>query len=184
MASSRLARRSSSRTWTTDIKRVVAAVIEQATSDDAGRAMDGLRRVVRALRTGNVQAERTLGISSAQLFALRAIAAQPGGSLRDLAERTLTSQSSVSEVVARLAARRLTKRVTSPEDRRRVELTVTDAGNRLLEGAPATVQEQLAAGLKSLSPAQRRNLADGIEAWMAAAGLSSISASMFFEDAK
>ncbi|HZK77548.1 MAG TPA: hypothetical protein VFC35_01480, partial [Gemmatimonadaceae bacterium] len=60
----------------------------------------------------------------------------------------------------------------------------TEAGNRLLEGAPATVQEQLAAGLKSLSPAQRRNLADGIEAWMAAAGLSSISASMFFEDAK
>ncbi|HZK79090.1 MAG TPA: helix-turn-helix domain-containing protein, partial [Gemmatimonadaceae bacterium] len=92
------------------MKRVVAAIIEQATSDDAGRAMDGLRRVVRALRTGNVQAERTLGISSAQLFALRAIAAQPGGSLRDLAERTLTSQSSVSEVMARLAARRLIKR--------------------------------------------------------------------------
>lgn len=166
------------------MKRVIAASVEPDTVQDANRAMDGLRRIVRALRTGNVQAEHALGISSAQLFALRAIAAQPGGSLRDLADRTYTSQSSVSEVVARLDARRLITHVSSPQDRRRVELTVSDKGRQLLDDAPATVQEQLAMGFLSLPPAQQHALAAGIDAWMFAAGLAGVPAVMFFEDKK
>ncbi len=146
--------------------------------------MDGLRKVVRALRSGNAQAERAIGISSAQLFALRAIAAQPGGSLGDVAERTLTSQSSVSEVVSRLVEHGLITRAASPKDRRRLELTVSDEGRRLLERAPATVQEKLASGLLSLPPQQRQALAEGFDAWMIAAGLSTVPADMFFEDTR
>lgn len=145
--------------------------------------MDGLRRVVRAVRSGNAEAEHALGISSAQLFALRAIAAQPAGSLHELAEHTLTSQSSVSEVVARLAARGLIKRTPSSQDRRRMELTITEQGGELLVRTPETVQEQLAVGFMSLPPAQRRALAEGIEAWMSAAGLAVVPAAMFFEAA-
>jgi DNA-binding MarR family transcriptional regulator len=146
--------------------------------------MGGLRRIVRALRVGNIRAEASHGISSAQLFALRAIDADPGGSLRDLAARTLTSQSTVSEVVARLVAEGLVTRVASAEDRRRIELRISASGRQILKRAPATVQEQLAAGFLSLPSTMQRALAEGIETWIVAAGLAAVPAAMFFEDRK
>src|SRR5580658_6655719 len=76
--------------------------------------MDALRRVVRALRLTARDAERSAGISGAQLFVLQSLADQAAASLNELAERTLTDQSSVSVVVKRLVARRLVARKPSP----------------------------------------------------------------------
>ena len=166
------------------MKRVIAKKVDTRGVREANRAMDGLRRIVRALRVGNVRAEASHGISSAQLFALRSIDAQPGGSLSDLAARTLTSQSTVSEVVARLVAQGLITRVSSADDRRRIELRVSAEGRKIVEAAPATIQEQLAAGYLSLPSDQQTALADGMEAWIIAAGLSATPAAMFFEDKK
>jgi DNA-binding MarR family transcriptional regulator len=151
---------------------------------EANRAMGGLRRIVRALRVGNIRAEASHGISSAQLFALRAIDSDPGGSLLDLAARTLTSQSTVSEVVARLVAQGLATRVASTEDRRRIELRISAKGRQILKASPSTIQEQLAAGFLSLPATMQRALADGIETWIIAAGLAAVPAAMFFEDRK
>jgi DNA-binding MarR family transcriptional regulator len=166
------------------MKRVIAKKVETRGVREANRAMDSLRRIVRALRVGNIRAEAVHGVSSAQLFALRAIDSEPGGSLRDLAARTLTSQSTVSEVAARLVAQGLVTRVASPDDRRRIELTVSAEGRQILQAAPATIQERLAAGFLSLSPDQQITLADGMEAWIVSAGLSGTPAAMFFEDRK
>lgn len=164
------------------MNRVIAKNVETRAVREAGRAMDGLRKIVRALRVGNVRAESSHGISSAQLFALRSIDSAPGGSLRELANRTLTSQSTVSEVVAHLVAKELITRYPSSTDRRRVELRVSPKGKRILNGAPSTIQEQLAAGFLTLDVARQRSLAEGLEEWIAAAGLADVSAAMFFED--
>ena len=166
------------------MKGVIARKVDPRGVRQANRAMDSLRKIVRALRVGNTRAEVSHGISSAQLFALRAIDAEPGGSLRDLAARTLTSQSTVSEVAARLEEKGLITRALASADHRRVELRVSGEGRRLLEKSPATVQEGLAAGFLSLTPAQRTELAGGLEAWIVAAELSDVSPGMFFEDRK
>lgn len=151
--------------------------------DDAGRALDALRRIVRALRVSTRALERTLGISAAQLFVLQAIAEEEPRSLGDLVARTLTNQSTVSEVVARLVSASLVTRRPSPEDARRVELTLTARGRALLEKAPRTVQLDLVDGLGRLPAAQRRAIAAGLEAWLAAAGLADVLPGMFFEPA-
>ncbi len=162
--------------------RAIAEKFEAREVQGAGTAMNGLRRIVRAMRVGDAGAEASVGISSAQLFALRAIDAEPDGSLRDLAERTLTSQSTVSEVVSRLAARGLITRVTAADDARRIELRVSARGRHVLEQAPATIQERPAAGFSILPLARQRTLVTGIEAWIVAAGLSDVPAAMFFEE--
>ena len=146
------------------------------------RALDGFRRLVRALRTASVTSERSLGVSAAQLFVLRQLAAHPGLSLGELAERTLTAQSSVSEVVARLASRGLVARETSTSDRRRAEVRLTAEGTAVVRRAPDAVQEQLFAALDRLPTAQRQALAEGLEAWVREAGLAETEPSMFFED--
>src|ERR1019366_5949434 len=71
-------------------------------TDSIRSVMDALRRVVRDLRLSARDAERSAGISGAQLFVLQSLAEEPASSLNVLADRTLTDQSSVSVVVNRL----------------------------------------------------------------------------------
>jgi len=147
----------------------------------ASGTMESIRRLVRALRTSSAESERDFGLSAAQLFALRQIASQPHQSMTDLAKRTLTSQSSVSEVITRLVGRGFVVRETSARDRRRAELALTETGERLLTKVPETIQEKLTAGFNRLTPIQQAGLAGGLEAWLAASGLGEIPATMFFE---
>lgn len=158
------------------------AKIAVAGTSDAAKAMNGLRRIVRALRAGNAAMERATGISSAQLFALRQIARRPGQSLSDLAASTLTTQSSVSEVVTRLVQRRLVDRKVAADDHRRIELEATKSGRATLANAPETAQEKLLNGLLTLPARKQQLLADALEAWLDAAGLVGFEPTMFFEE--
>ncbi|HEU4563830.1 MAG TPA: MarR family transcriptional regulator, partial [Gemmatimonadaceae bacterium] len=149
--------------------------------DLAAHAMDGLRRIVRALRATEGMAERELGLSAAQLFVLRQLADGGRLSMTELARRTATAQSSVSEVAARLVARGLVSRAPSRTDRRRVELALTEEGWELLRHAPQAAQEHLLAGFRHLPVERQRTLADGLRAWLEAAGYGDLAATMFFE---
>lgn len=148
---------------------------------DAARVMDALRRSVRALRSANVTARRELGIGAAPLFVLSRIADAPGVSLAELAERTHTAQSSVSEVVSRLVAEGYVAKTPATADRRKVVLDLTARGAAVAARAGRPVQERLIAGLAKLSADDRRRLADLYEAWLVAAGLDVTPATMFFE---
>jgi MarR family transcriptional regulator, organic hydroperoxide resistance regulator len=142
--------------------------------------MDNLRRVVRALGASS-RGVSARGLSGAQLFVLRQIAAAPSLSLGELAERTLTGQSTVSEVVGRLVDQGLVARTTSAADARRAELTLTARGLRAIHGTEPTAQERLADGLAALPRARRAALADAFDAWLEAAGLVDVTAAMFFD---
>jgi len=86
--------------------------IEPSVTDTA-RAMDSLRRIVHALRVATRASERAVGLGGAQLFVLRQLSATSGQSLGDLAARTRTTRSSISEVVARLVRNGLVNRAPS-----------------------------------------------------------------------
>ena len=144
--------------------------------------MDALRRVVRALRLTARDAERTAGISGAQLFVLQNLSDQPATSLNELAERTLTDQSSVSVVVKRLVARKLVARKPSPTDARRVELSLTAAGRRLLARCPEPVQARLVGSLRGLDEKQLTDIARGLLALVRVMGIDDAAPRLLFED--
>lgn len=147
----------------------------------ATRTMDGLRRIVHALRVATRASQGTVGLSSAQLFVLRQLHAAPDQSLSDLAYRTRTTPSSVSEVVSRLVRLGYVTRATSDRDRRRAVLALTTTGAALVASAGETIQDQLLAGFGNLDPATQQQLADSLEAWISAAGLAENAAPFFFE---
>ena len=149
---------------------------------DARNVMDSLRRVVLALRSAGETPGREHGLTTARLFVLRQIAANPGLGLSELAARTLTRASSVSEVVSRLVEAGLVERRIGAPDRRRAELRLTPAGEAVVAPAPETPQERLVAGLRALPDETRRSLAAGLVAWLAAAGLQDAPSVMFFEE--
>lgn len=151
-------------------------------TDSIRSVMNALRRVVRDLRLSARDAERSAGISGAQLFVLQALAAEPASSLNELAERTLTDQSSVSVVVKRLADRKLVARKASTVDARRIELSLTAAGKRLLARCPEPTQARLVGALRRLSAAELTNLRAGLAALVRDMGIEEASPRMFFDE--
>jgi DNA-binding MarR family transcriptional regulator len=115
---------------------------------------------------------------------MRQIAGAPGLSIGELVARTLSRQSTVSEVVARLVERGLVTRRPGPLDARQTKLRLSARGRRVMKSASPTAQERLAHGLSALPSEQREALADSLEVWLTAAGFAEVPATMFFEDAE
>ena len=145
--------------------------------------MDALRRIVRDLRLSARGAERSAGMSAAQIYVLQSLADTPTASLRDLSRRTLTDQSSVSVVVSRLVERKLVVRKPSPDDARRAALSLTPAGKRALSRCPEPTQVRLVAALQRLSAPELSALAGGLAALVREMGLAAGQTAMFFEEA-
>ena len=148
---------------------------------DISRSLDAIRAVVRALRINTRAIELEIGISLAQLFVLQQVADRPATSLNDLAERTATHQSSVSVVVRRLVDRGLVTRRADTADKRRVQIELTSAGEKLLVGAPETIQVRLVAALQQMQSGERKQLAQLLSKWLDTAGISYASPPMMGE---
>jgi DNA-binding MarR family transcriptional regulator len=149
---------------------------------DVSRALDAVRKIVRALRISSRAVEKDVGVSGAQLFVLQQLAVRPAESVNELAERTLTHQSTVSVVVTRLVQHGLVVRTPARDDARRTEIAVSPQGLELLQRAPATVQARLAAALRNLPADQLHQLAEALDAWLREAGIQSEEPGLFFEE--
>jgi DNA-binding MarR family transcriptional regulator len=137
--------------------------------------------MVRGLRSAAEAVERDLNISAAQLFVLRELERAPSQSVKDLAGVTMTTHSTVSQVVAQLIAKGLVIRTADALDGRRAVLRLSRRGTQLLKRAPRAIQEDLLDGFATLRPAVRRALATGLERWLAASGLSGVPSTMLFD---
>jgi DNA-binding MarR family transcriptional regulator len=149
---------------------------------DARRVLDSLRRIVRSLRIASRTAERQVGLSAAQLFLLQRLGEVPSASVNELAERTLTHQSSASVVISKLADRGLIHRSRSKVDRRRQDLSLTTAARKLLHKAPPVAQDALVDSLSTMKKSDVKKLADLLASFIAAAGIADLPAEMFEED--
>jgi DNA-binding MarR family transcriptional regulator len=149
--------------------------------DSLNSVLDALRRITQAIRLSSSVVQDELGITGAQLFVLQQVAVRPGGSLRELAELTLTDQSSVSVVVSRLVDRGYVARRTSSSDARRTELSLTSAGRRLLSRAPEVAQSRLMSALRKVAPKRLEIAASVLGDAARALGPTRGPAPMFFE---
>jgi MarR family transcriptional regulator, lower aerobic nicotinate degradation pathway regulator len=148
---------------------------------NAASVMVALRRIVRFLRLAEGDAAKH-GLSAAQLFVLHSLASSPAGSLGELATRTLTDQSSVSTVVARLVKRKLVIRKAATADRRRIELRLTAAGEAAVRASPRIPQTIITAAVAALPAKRQRELVRSLDALVAGIGATGVEPRMLFED--
>jgi DNA-binding MarR family transcriptional regulator len=149
---------------------------------DVQAVLDGVRRIVQALRASSRWAERHVGLSGAQLFVLQKLAETPAISVNELAERTHTHQSSVSAVISRLAELGLVTRKRSAADGRRVELSLAARARRVVGRAPDVAQERLIRGIERLPPTRRHELALTLGELATAMQADASPPRMFFEE--
>ena len=162
-----------------------SASAAKAPNPEIRRVLDSIRQVVRVLRLGSRNAEKTVGLSSAQLFVLQKLAEAKSLSVNEVAQRTHTHQSSVSVVVQRLVDRGLVSRVRSRKDARQMQLSVTRAGRTILRAAPKAAQDELIDALTRMPAPQVRQLAASLQQVVDLLGVSEEEpVAMFFEDDK
>jgi DNA-binding MarR family transcriptional regulator len=150
-------------------------------SPEVAPVFASLRRLVHALHTASRDTEQRLGLTGAQLFVLTQLKVTPSLSINDLAERTMTHQSTVSVVVRRLVQRKLVRKVRAADDARRVELTLTPSGMALMRKAPEAMQTRLARAIDALDGAQRRAMASGLARLVTSLGGDAAPETMFFQ---
>jgi MarR family transcriptional regulator, organic hydroperoxide resistance regulator len=148
---------------------------------EVSRALNALRRMVRGLRAAAESVERGLNISAAQLFVLSELSRSPDQSVKDLAAVTMTTHSTVSQVVGQLIAKGFVTRTRDAADGRRAVLRLTRQGAVLVRKSPRAIQEELIEGFASLRPSEQRGLANGLEKWLQASGLGGVPSTMLFD---
>ena len=119
-------------------------------------ALQSIRALVAALHESARAVEHSTGVTNAQLFILRELATTDGLSINDLASRALTGQNAISTIVTRLGGRGLVRRQRATDDGRRVLVSLTPAGRRLVERAPEPPTARLMAALVSMTPEDGR----------------------------
>lgn len=145
-------------------------------------ALNAIRRLVRTLRTSADEVERDTGLTSAQTFVLQLVSQSPAESMNELAEWTMTDQSSVSAVVSRLEAKGLVLRTHPAKDARRTRVTITPAGQALLEGRQLTVQARLIRALGFMPNDQLKALEHYLTQLTALMGAAHEPPTLLFED--
>ena len=126
--------------------------------DDDQAVVDAIRRISRVTRLAGQDARKRAGLTSAQLAVLRCLDSAQSLSLNELAQRTLTNPSSVSEVVARLVGQGLVLRNRSARDARSVELSLSPPGRAALGAVAGVDDDGLRAGLQKMHARERRHL--------------------------
>lgn len=153
-------------------------------ADDTRTVLEGLRRVVQALRVTARDAEHRHGLSAAQIFVLHLLERDGPASVNALAARSFTHQSSVSVVVSRLVDAGMVERRRAEDDARRAEIALTARGRALLRRVPEPAQSQLVNALGRVMPVERRALARGLAALVREMGIAEGVAGMFFEESR
>lgn len=132
--------------------------MDKEKNEVAHSILDMCRQLVSVLHTASKSSEKLLGLSAAQLFVLQKMSDGEVRSLNELAALTYTHQTSVSVVVKKLVGKKLLSSRPAKDDARRLELRITAAGKKKLQGAPEPIQEKLLRGIKAMPANEAQEL--------------------------
>jgi DNA-binding MarR family transcriptional regulator len=125
--------------------------------------IDNIRRVFQVVHEQSKKAKRKTGLTGPQLWTIKTIAEASPIRVSDLAQRMYLHPATVVGILNRLEAQELIQRTRTNADRRVVKLTLTDAGNALLEKAPQVAQGLLVAGLEELPQRKLETISVGLK---------------------
>ena len=117
--------------------------------------------VMRFLRT-EMRRHGAHGLSMPQFRALAFVSRSPGTSLSAVAEFLGVTLSTASIIADRLVRQGLVERAPHPTERRKITLTITEAGSELYQQARTATRERLARVLKGLSSGQLGAIVEGV----------------------
>ncbi len=123
-----------------------------------GDVLVALRRIMRAfeLRSRNLMLD--FGLTGPQLAALQAAAQNETVTAGGIAREIHVGQPTVTGILDRLERRGLVERARGQQDRRKLDVRVTEEGRRVLQRAPSLFQDQFCHQLRQLAEWERTQI--------------------------
>ena len=134
----------------TDINKKHAKKTVIARDQRALEALMKFRLIINLAKRHFKWLEQQCGINGAQLWVLRELHQQPGLRVTELAAVMAMHQSTISNLIERLAKAELITRSRSSHDERVVTLSLTASGKQVLRRAPKPARGVLAEALYQL----------------------------------
>ena len=103
-------------------------------------ALKALRRILRASELSNRQLAATTGLTPSQLLVLQEIEERGPVTPTDISTALQFGQATITNIVDRLEAANLVRRQRADQDKRRIFLTCTEEGERMITLAPDLLQ--------------------------------------------
>jgi DNA-binding MarR family transcriptional regulator len=122
-----------------------------------------LRKVIRAIDLHSKQLSKTSGLTSPQLLIMLEIDKISGVNSSQVARSVNLSAATVTNILDRLENKNLVSRVRNTQDKRKIGLFLTDAGQALLLKAPQPLQEHFIKNFSSLAEWEQSQLLSSIE---------------------
>lgn len=113
-------------------------------------ALKALRRILRASEVGNRQLATATGLTPSQLLVLQEIGERGQMNPTELSARLQFGQATITNIVDRLQSAQLVTRERGEHDKRRVHLTITEAGKEMIELAPDMLQARFSENFAAL----------------------------------
>lgn len=124
---------------------------KQDVAQQATDIFNNLRRIFQALNEQSKQAEKATGLTGPQLWAMLTLLREGPLRVSVLAEKMFLHPATVVGVLNRLEEKGFVARKRAQQDRRAVEVELTESGKDVAAAAPEVPQGRIARGLNTLS---------------------------------
>ncbi len=116
-------------------------VKKDLTRSIADNVLIAIRKIIQSIDLNSRSLVKRVGLTGPQLVILKEVAGSSEVSVGEVAKAISLSQGTVTDIVERMEKRGLVARRRSEHDRRRVLVSATESGKRLLEKATPLMQE-------------------------------------------
>lgn len=122
-----------------------------------------LRRIIRATDLHSRRLEKQTGLTTPQLVVMRAIHGPGTSTVSAISREVSLSQATVTNILNRLQGHGLVRRKRSVQDRRRVDVSLTAAGCKVLGRAPEPLQEEFLSRFGALAPWEQHQIVASLQ---------------------
>ncbi|EDQ06241.1 Multidrug resistance operon repressor [Sulfitobacter indolifex] len=144
--------------------------------DRVDESLIALRRILRATELYARDLAQAAGVTPAQLRVLQIVGEKKDPTAKALATQMGVSQATVTALVDKLVARGLVSRLTSAQDRRQTNITLTNQGEDVLEEAPDALQQRYVRAFADLADWEQAQLVSSLERVAAMLNVDSLDA--------
>jgi len=130
----------------------------------AEETVNNLKRLFHLVNKNSRNMACDAGLSSSQLWALKVLSDEPESSMTvsALARRMHLNSSTVVRMLDGLEIKGYVQRIRSINDRRIVQITISDEGMEMVKNSPDAANDLLISGLRTLSDTKLHSIASGL----------------------
>lgn len=155
------------------------AIDSQSHRSASDSVMIALRKIIQVIDLNSKRLVKRVGLTGPQLVILQEIARCGEVTAGEIARAVSLSQATVTGILERMEKRGLVARQRSDRDKRRIMVTVTESGRKILEEAPPLMQEAFVEKFSSLQDWEQAMILSALQRLVAIMDATTIRAAPF-----